>query len=165
MTEVDIYFELLEEVHGVPPGWKKVTIHLIWDVNIDFTWKASWVLDGHKTPNPVVSTCAGVVSRGSVHIEFTYEVINRIEVLTSDIQNAYLQAPSSQKDYIIYETEFGIERIGRIALTQKALYSGKSAGKDFRNHLRSCMKHLNLVSKLDEPDVWMRPAKHSNISD
>ena len=50
MTEVGISFEILEEVQGVPPGWKKVTGPLVWDINMDFTWKSRWVLDGHKLP-------------------------------------------------------------------------------------------------------------------
>ena len=40
----------------------------------------------------------------------------------------------------------------------RALYGGKKAGSDFRNHLRACMRHLNFESCLADPDVWMRPA-------
>jgi hypothetical protein len=61
--------------------------------------------------------------------------------------------------------EFGIENVGKIALVQRALYGGKSAGKDFRNHLRSCMRHLDFTSCPADPDAWMRPAKRSNGSD
>ena len=35
---------------------------------------------------------------------------------------------------------------------------GKTAGWDFCNHLRSCMRHLGFESCLANPDVWMRPA-------
>ena len=97
MTEVGIAFELLEEGQGVPTGWKKVTGHLVWDVKMDFTRKARWVLDRHKTSNPVGSTYAGVISRESLCITFTYAAINGLEVLAADIRNAYLQATSSQK--------------------------------------------------------------------
>jgi hypothetical protein len=79
--------------------------------------------------------------------------------------NAYLQAPSSQKDYIICGPEFGIEHVGKVALIHRALYGGKAAGKDFRNHLRSCMRHIGFTSCPADPDVWMRPAIHSNGSE
>jgi hypothetical protein len=59
----------------------------------------------------------------------------------------------------------GIENVGRVALIYRALYGGKSAGKDFRNHLRFCMRHLNFISCPADPDVWMRPAKRSDGSD
>jgi hypothetical protein len=86
-------------------------------------------------------------------------------VFAADIRNAYLQAPSSQKDYIICGPEFGIESVGKVALIHRALYAGKSAGKDFRNHLHSCMRHLDFMSCPAEVDVWMRPAKLSNGTD
>jgi hypothetical protein len=55
-------------------------------------------------------------------------------VFAADIRNAYLQAPSSQKDYIVCGPEFAIENVGKNALIHQALYGGKSAEKDFRNH-------------------------------
>ena len=47
-------------------------------------------------------------------------------------------------------------------IVHHALYGGKAAGRDFRNHLRSCMEFLNFKSCLADPDVWMRPAIKSN---
>ena len=126
---------------------------MVFDVKMDFTGKDRWVLDGHKTSDPIGSTYAGVVSRESVQIAFTYAALSDIEVFAADIRNAYLQAPSSQKDYIICGAEFGLENVGKVALIHRALYGGKSAGRDFRIHLRSCMKHLNFTSYRADPDV------------
>jgi hypothetical protein len=81
----------------------------VWDLKMDFTRKARWVLDGHKTPDPEGSTYAGVVSRESVRIALTYAALNGLPVCAADIQNAYLQAPSSQKHYITCGPEFGLE--------------------------------------------------------
>ena len=75
---------------------------IVWDVKMDFTRKARWVLDGHKKTNPIGSTYAGVVlSRDSTWIAFTYAALNGLDVFAADIRNAYLQAPCSQKDYIL----------------------------------------------------------------
>ena len=131
----------------------KVTGHLIWDMKIDFTRKARWVLDGHKTPNPTGSLYTGVVSRESVRIAFTYTALNKLGVCAMDICNAYLQAPSSCKNFIICGLKFGIENVGRVALVHWALYGGKLAGKDFRSHLCCCMQHLNFTSCPADPDV------------
>jgi hypothetical protein len=165
MLNIGIAFEVLDEGKQAPPGWKPVTGHLIWDVKMDFTRKARWVLDGHKTANPLGSTYAGVVSRESVRIAFTYAALNDLSVCAADIRNAYLQAPSSQRDYIVCGPEFGLENVGKVALIHRALYGGKAAGRDFRNHLRSCMRHLDFSPCLADPDVWMRPAKKSNGQD
>ena len=104
MTNVGVAFEVLAGGEKAPIGWHKVTDHLIWDVKMDFTRKARWVLDGHKTAE---STYAGVVSHASVRIAFTYAALNGVDVMAADIQNAYIQAPSSCKDYIICGIEFG----------------------------------------------------------
>jgi hypothetical protein len=87
MVNVGIAFEVLEEGVSAPPGWHKVTGHLIFDVKKDFTRKARWVLDGHKTTDPVyISTYAGVVSRESVRIAFTYAALNGLGVSEADIR-------------------------------------------------------------------------------
>ena len=98
MYNVGIAFEVLEEGQQAPVGWHKVTSHLIWDMKMDFTWKVRWVLDGHRTPDPIGSMFAGVVSRESVRITFTYAALNGLDVCAADIHNAYLQALSSQQD-------------------------------------------------------------------
>ena len=74
------------------------------------------------------------------------------------IRNVYLQAPSSHKDFIYCGPEFGLENVGKPALIWRALYGDKTAGRDFRNHLRDCMQHMGFKSCPANPDVWMRPA-------
>ena len=83
-------------------------------------------------------------------------------MFAADIRNAYLQALSSRKDYIICGPEFGIENIGKVALIHRVLYGGKTVGKDFRNHLRSCMRHIGFKSCPANPDIWMRPAEKAD---
>ena len=124
---------------------------------MDFTWKARYVLDGHRTPDPDGSTYAGVVSRESIRIALTYAALNGLDICAGDILNAYLQAPSSEKYYVPKcGVEFGLENVGKRAKIGRALYGGKTSGRDFRNHLRSCMTHLGFQSCEADPDVWMR---------
>ena len=119
-------------------------------------------MDGHRSANPIRSTYAGVVSRDSVRITLTYAALNDIDVLAADIQNAYLQVPSSQKHYVVYGTEFGLEHVGKVALIRQALYGGKSARHDLRNHLRASMSHLGFFPCLTDPDVWMREGQKAD---
>ena len=57
MDNVCVAFEILG------PGMKG---HLVFDVKMDFTRKARWVKDGHKTSDSATSSCAGVVSRDRI---------------------------------------------------------------------------------------------------
>ena len=132
---------------------------------MDFTRKARYVLDGHRTADPEGSTYAGVVSRESIRIALTYAALNNLNICAGDIMNAYLQAPSSEQYYIPKcGIEFGIENVGKRAKIVRALYGGKSSGRDFRNHLRSCMTHLGFTSCRADPDVWMRSSTKSDGS-
>ena len=109
-------FQVLDKGKRATPGWHKVTGHLVFDCKLNFERKARWVLDGHKTANPVGSTYTGVVSRESVRIAFTTAALNGVDVCAVDIRNAHLQAPSSRKDHIICGEEFGLENQGKVAL-------------------------------------------------
>ena len=62
----------------------------MYDVNMDFTRKARWVKDGHKSPNPTTSSYDGDVSRESIGIAPTYAAMMKIGVQAADIQNTYL---------------------------------------------------------------------------
>ena len=115
MTEVGVAFEVLEEEMKAPIGWSKVTGHLVWDVKMDFTRKARWVLDGHKTPNLIGSTYAGVVSRDSIRFAFTYTTLNGLDVFATDIRNAYTykrQAPRKITSCVALNLE--LKMLGRL---------------------------------------------------
>lgn len=161
MKNVAVAFRILDEGETPSPKHTFVPCHLIFTVKMDFTRKCRYVANGGVTPTPVKSTYAGVVSRESVRIAFTYAALNDLEVMAADIQNAYLQAPISEKYWTTCGREFG-EDCGKKALVVRALYGCKSAGADFRNHLRSCMDHLGYQSCLADPDVWMRSATRAD---
>ena len=162
MGNVKVAFHILSDNDSIPDGYTKASGHLIFDVKMDFTRKARWVKDGHKTPDPVWSTYAGVVSRDSVRIALTYAALNNVDVMAADIQNAYLQAPASERHYIICGAEFGLENVGKVALIKRALYGGKSAGADFWRHLRTCMEFLGFQSTISDAEVWRRKAVKDN---
>ena len=81
-----------------------------------------------------------------------------MDIWAADIQNAYLQAPTSEKHYIICGREFGIENVGRVAIICRALYGGKLAGRDYWKHMRAFMNSLGFVPSKGDPEVWMREA-------
>jgi hypothetical protein len=158
MGNLMVAFDILDHGEKLPPAWTKASGHLIFDVRMTLERKARWVKDGHKTPDPDYSTYAGVVSRESVRIALTYAALLSLNVCACDIQNAYLQAPSSEKHYIICGAEFGLENVGKIAKIVRALYGGKSAGADYWRHVRSAMNEMGFESCKADPDVWLRPA-------
>ena len=55
-----------------------------------------------------------------------------------------------------------MENVGKVAIMHREVHGGKTSGRDFRNHLRSCMHFINFTSCPADPDVWMRPAIKSD---
>ena len=51
--------------------------------------------------------------------------------MAADINNVYLQAPTSKKHCVICGPEFVLENVGKVALTTRELYSGKLSVWDF----------------------------------
>jgi len=96
------------------------------------------------------------VSRESIRIALTYASLNGLPVYGADIQNAYLQAPTSERHYIICGPEFGLENIGKLAVIVRALYGGKAAGADYWRHVREAMLDMKFQSCKADPDVWFR---------
>ena len=160
MKNVSIAFDYVEEGRDTPPGYTCLPCKLIFDVKMDLTRKARYVAQGcFGDQNTIGSTYTGVVSRESVRIALTYAALHDLDVFAADVQNAsYLQAPSSEKRWTIAGHEFG-SKAGSKMLIVRALYGGQlSSGRDFRNHLRECMKHMGWTFCEADHDVWMRKA-------
>ena len=62
---------------------------------------------GHKNVEPAHLTYSSVVSRDIVRLAFIITALNDLDMCTADIGNAYLNAPSRNKHYIISGDEFG----------------------------------------------------------
>ena len=107
----------------------------------DFSRKACLVAGGHMFEAPKDLTSASVVSIESIRIALTLAALNDLEVKTSDIQNAYLTAPCSEKVNTTLGTKSG-ENKGKTAVIVRALYGLASSGASFRSHLADCMHHL-----------------------
>ena len=61
MVNLSCGLHSLDDDEPTPVGWTRASGHIIWDVKMDFTRKARWVKDGHRTPDLESSTFAGVV--------------------------------------------------------------------------------------------------------
>jgi hypothetical protein len=73
----------------------------------------------------------------------------------SDIENAYLTAPLTEKVWTVLGPEFGDDAENR-ALIVISLYGLKSADVAFRNHLAECMKHLRWNPCHADMHLWMK---------
>jgi hypothetical protein len=143
----------------IPIGYKHITCHMIFNVKmIGLVRKARFVAGGHLTDPPAESVYSSVVTRESVRIMFLIAALNNLEVLGADVQNAYINAKTSEKVYTTAGPEFGTNE-GRPAIIVRALYGLKRSGARWRDHFASILKEIGFVSSKADPDVWMRKAQ------
>jgi len=132
---------------------------MIFDIKMeDLRRKSRLVAGGHMTDAPATTTFASVVSCKTVRIALTLAGLNDLQVKVSDIENAYIIAPCTEKiwTWTVLGPKFGPDS-GKSAIVVRALYGLKRSGASFRNHLADCMTHFGFTPCLADPDLWMRP--------
>ena len=80
---------MLDDMHW----YQENTCHVIFEVNMDFTWKDIFVENASNTEAPVALSYSSVVSRNIVQLSFLIVALNDLGVMTCDIGNAYLNEP------------------------------------------------------------------------
>lgn len=81
--------------------------------------------------------------------------LNELQVLSADIENAYLTTPCREKVWIKAGPEFG-EMEGKVLIVRKALYGLKSSGASFCQYLAEKLDDIGFKSSLADPDVWLQ---------
>ena len=122
-------YDKQKKVINAPQGYQKIRVHHIFAVKYDGRHKARRVFDGHLTPEPVESIYSGVVSLRNLRLVIFLCKLNNIELLGADTGNAYLEAVTKEKLYIVAGPEFE-DLEGYILTFSKALHGLKSSGKD-----------------------------------
>ena len=89
-----------------PEGYKKIRVHLVFDVKHDGRHKARLVADGHLTNIPLENVYSGVVSLRGIRLLIFLAELNGLEAWATDVGNAYLEAETNEKVYITAEPEF-----------------------------------------------------------
>ena len=120
-------------------GYHRIKVHLVFAVKFDGRHKARLVADGHLTPDPIENIYSGVVSLRYLRLVIFLGKLNHQDLWGADIGNAYLEAFTDEKLYIVAGPEFQ-ELEGYIVIFLKALYGLKSSVKA-KDGLKSSMAY------------------------
>ena len=145
------------KVSNAPDGYQKIRVHLIFAVKHDGRHKARLVAGGNLTPDPIESIYSGVVS---IRLVIFLAKLNNLEVWGADIGNAYLEAKTKEKLYVVTGPEFE-ELEGHILVIYKALYGLKSSGLRWSQKIHDFMLDMGFSPCKADPCVWFRKAKCS----
>ena len=139
MNNIQVAFKFLDPGERAPPGYRKITCHLIFDVKFDLTRKARYVAGGHMTKVPAAMTFASVVSRDSVRIMFLIAALNDLDIKMCDVGNAYLNADTREKVFFVAGSEWR-HRQGQNVLIVRACYGLKSSGAEWKKTFADCIR-------------------------
>ena len=117
-----------KKVMNPPNGCHRIKVHLICSHKFDGRHKARLVVDGHLAPEPIENIYSGVVSLRNHRLVIFLSKLKHLDLWGADIGNAYLEAFTDEKLYIVAGPEFQ-DLEGYILIFLKALYGLKSSGK------------------------------------
>ena len=149
-------FRVLPNNAPMPPGYKRIPYHLVFDVKVDGRHKGRLVAGGHRTDPPKEDTYSGVVSLEAVRMGFLLADMNGLLVCAGDVGNAFLYGKTREKVYIIAGPEFGPDLEGKRLIIYKSLYGLKSSSARFHEHLSETLKQLGFRPSLAYNDLWMK---------
>ena len=156
LMEYEAFIDYGHRDSNVPPqGYQRITLHCVYAVKHDERYKSRMVAGGHLTGTPTESVYSGVVSLRGVRIVIFLAELNGLKIWQTDVGNAYLEATTEEKVYVIAGPEFG-EKEGHIFVINKALYGLKTSGKRWHERFSDVLREMGFIPCKAEPDIWMR---------
>ena len=146
------------KITNAPEGHQKIRVHFVFDVKHCGKFKARLVADGHLTKEPMETVYSGVVSIRNLRLAMFLAELNDLELWGADVGNAYLQALTREKLYIVGGPEFEALQ-GHVLVMYKALYGTRSGGACWHDKFFDILHDMSFKPSKADPDIWMKPSK------
>ena len=144
-------------VMNSPKGYHRIKVHLLFALEFDGRHKARLVADGHLTPEPIENIHSGVVSLRNLRLVIFLAKLNHLDLWGADIGNAYLEAFTDEKLYIVAGPEFQ-ELEGYLLIFLNALYGLKSSGKRSAEVIYGIFRDMKILPSKADACIWLRKA-------
>jgi hypothetical protein len=92
-----------------------------------------------------------------VRLAFLIAALNGVDIMSCDLENAYLNALTREKIWFEGGAECGEDQ-GKVLIVTRALYGLKGSGASWRSALAEVLIDLKFESTKADPDVWIRAA-------
>jgi hypothetical protein len=155
-------FDAKGRLTNAPEGYKKIRVRIVYDVKGDGRHKSRCVAGGHLTEVPVDSVYSGVVSLRSLRLCVFLSELNDLELWGADIGNAYLEAETKEKVFIVAGKEFG-DREGHILVIHKALYGLCSSGLRWGEKFSDTLRDMGFEPSKADPMLWLRANEEADV--
>ena len=149
------------KITNAPEGHQKIRVHFVFDVKHCGKFKAGLVADGHLTKEPMETVYSGVVSIRNLRLAMFLAELNNLELWGADVGNAYLQALTREKLYIVGGPEFE-ELQGHVLVMYKALFGTRSGGACWHDKFFDILHDMGFKPSKADPDIWMKSSKDAS---
>ena len=149
-------FRLLAEGEPIPPGYKQIPYHIVFDVKFDLRYKARLVADGNWTDLVKEDIYSGVVGMETVRMGFTLGDLNGLKCVAGDVGNAFLNGYTKEKIYIVAGPEFGPALAGRILIIVRSLYGLRTSAARFHEHLTDNLRKMGYTPSKADPNMFYK---------
>ena len=127
-------------------------LHMVYDVKLDLTHKASLTCDDSRVDSRGLSTRATVVNVIYVRLLDINIDSQNFKIMTGDIGNAFIPVLAREKIYTQCGPEFG-DRAGVITIIFRALYSLTTSAERFRTMMVDFLRTLEFNPSRFDRDV------------
>src|SRR5688500_7007347 len=157
LTKSMIIIHLLIPERVQPPvDHKRVPVHFVFDVKFDLRKKARLVAGGDLTQQVFNdSPYSGIASLKSVRTCIFLANLNGLDLCAADVENAYLEAETKERLFVIAGPEFGPLE-GHTLVVHKALYGLRSSGTRWAEKLADSLRAMGFTNSYADPAIWMR---------
>ena len=125
------------KITNAPEGHQKIRVHFVFDIKHCGKFKARLVADGHLTKEPMETVYSGVVSIRNLRLAMFLAELNNLELWGADVGNAYLQALTREKLYIV-------------------------GGPEFEDKFFDILHDMGFKPSKADPDIWMKSSKDAS---
>ena len=139
-----------------PGGYTYVPLHMCFDVKFDGRRKARLVAGGNWTDPATEDVYSGVVSIDTVRMALFIAELNDLEVIATDVGNAYLHGKTKEKIYTVAGDEFGPASKGKRIIIRKALYGLKTSAARWHEVLADSLCKIGFHPSKADPDLWVK---------
>ena len=134
-------------ITNAPKGHQKIRVHFVFDVKHCGKFKARLVADGHLTKE-----------WRNLRLAMFLAELNNLELWGADVGNAYLQALTREKLYIVVGPEFE-ELQGHVLVMYKTLYGTRSGGACWHDKFFDILHHMGFKPSRADSDIWTKSSK------